>query len=53
MMPIFGAGPFDQHLMLDGQELQNDSETLSALGIFPETLLTLKVRKRTLYLGLP
>ncbi|XP_043484568.1 ubiquitin carboxyl-terminal hydrolase 48-like [Leptopilina heterotoma] len=43
VMPIFGAGPFDQHLMLDGNELQNDSETLSSLGIFPETLLTLKI----------
>ncbi|XP_051175741.1 ubiquitin carboxyl-terminal hydrolase 48-like isoform X2 [Leptopilina boulardi] len=43
VMPIFGAGPFDQHLMLDGHELQNDSETLSSLGIFPETLLTLKI----------
>ncbi|XP_017884994.1 ubiquitin carboxyl-terminal hydrolase 48-like [Ceratina calcarata] len=42
-MPICGAGPYDQHLMLGEHELTDHNQSLAALGIFPGTLLTLKI----------
>ncbi|XP_076751475.1 ubiquitin carboxyl-terminal hydrolase 48 [Xylocopa sonorina] len=42
-MQICGAGPYDQHLMLDEHELTDHSQSLAALGIFPGALLTLKI----------
>jgi len=43
MMQICGAGPYDQHIMLGEHELTDHSQSLAALGIFPGSLLTLKV----------
>ncbi|RLU27214.1 hypothetical protein DMN91_001014 [Ooceraea biroi] len=43
MMQICGAGPYDQHIMLGEHELTDHSQSLAALGIFPGSLLTLKI----------
>lgn len=45
-MGICGAGPFDQHLMLDERELTESDRTLASLGVYPGALLKLKVRDR-------
>ncbi|XP_070155965.1 ubiquitin carboxyl-terminal hydrolase 48 isoform X1 [Polyergus mexicanus] len=42
-MQICGAGPYDQHIMLGEHELTDHSQSLASLGIFPGTLLTLKI----------
>ncbi|XP_023287919.1 ubiquitin carboxyl-terminal hydrolase 48-like, partial [Orussus abietinus] len=42
-MQICGAGPYDQHLMLGEHELTDHSQSLASLGIFPGSLLTLKI----------
>lgn len=44
-MAICGAGPFDQHLILNDRELTDPDQTLGALGVYPNAVLKLKVRK--------
>lgn len=43
IMHAFSVAPFDQNLSIDGRSLTDDSATLGSLGVFPESIICLKV----------
>lgn len=44
IMHAFSVAPFDQNLSIDGRSLTDDSATLGSLGVFPESIICLKVQ---------
>lgn len=42
-MHAFSVAPFDQNLSIDGKILNDDTATLGALGVIPESVILLKV----------
>lgn len=43
IMHAFSVAPFDQNLSIDGRSLTDDLATLGSLGVFPESIICLKV----------
>uniref|UniRef100_A0A8C0JE22 Ubiquitin carboxyl-terminal hydrolase 48 n=1 Tax=Chelonoidis abingdonii TaxID=106734 RepID=A0A8C0JE22_CHEAB len=51
IMHAFSVAPFDQNLSIDGKILNDDTATLGALGVIPESVILLKVTRIVWYLS--